>query len=126
MIPKNRCACAFACCSKRPRAVSISSRRICPSLRWAASPPMATPSAGSLPSGISDLQPKAPLGAYRPIAPVCPQPAEHRPLQSREFEMRHPCEPVRSEEHTSELQSLMRISYAVFCLKKKKELNTKE
>src|SRR3546814_3749631 len=27
-------------------------------------------------------------------------------------------EPVRSEEHTSELQSLMRISYAVFCLKK--------
>src|SRR3546814_4236972 len=30
----------------------------------------------------------------------------------------------RSEEHTSELQSLMRISYAVFCLKKKKTLNT--
>src|SRR3546814_10088355 len=29
------------------------------------------------------------------------------------------CEDVRSEEHTSELQSLMRISYAVFCLKKK-------
>src|SRR3546814_10552484 len=28
---------------------------------------------------------------------------------------------LRSEEHTSELQSLMRISYAVFCLKKKKE-----
>src|SRR3546814_7985362 len=31
---------------------------------------------------------------------------------------------IRSEEHTSELQSLMRISYAVFCLKKKKH-NTK-
>src|SRR3546814_6581017 len=30
----------------------------------------------------------------------------------------------RSEEHTSELQSLMRISYAVFCLKKKKKKNT--
>src|SRR3546814_10782042 len=30
---------------------------------------------------------------------------------------------VRSEEHTSELQSLMRISYAVFCLKKKKKHN---
>src|SRR3546814_8789106 len=29
----------------------------------------------------------------------------------------------RSEEHTSELQSLMRISYAVFCLKKKKNTN---
>src|SRR3546814_8710949 len=31
---------------------------------------------------------------------------------------------ARSEEHTSELQSLMRISYAVFCLKKKKKNNT--
>src|SRR3546814_8199781 len=30
---------------------------------------------------------------------------------------------IRSEEHTSELQSLMRISYAVFCLKKKKNNN---
>src|SRR3546814_1755215 len=30
----------------------------------------------------------------------------------------------RSEEHTSELQSLMRISYAVFCLKKKKQTHT--
>src|SRR3546814_10581696 len=34
-----------------------------------------------------------------------------------------PRELVRSEEHTSELQSLMRISYAVFCLKKKKQRN---
>src|SRR3546814_6016535 len=35
---------------------------------------------------------------------------------------------TRSEEHTSELQSLMRISYAVFCLKKKKQyiLTTKQ
>src|SRR3546814_17208028 len=32
-----------------------------------------------------------------------------------------PCQPGGSEEHTSELQSLMRISYAVFCLKKKKK-----
>src|SRR3546814_10005002 len=31
------------------------------------------------------------------------------------------CQHKRSEEHTSELQSLMRISYAVFCLKKKKK-----
>src|SRR3546814_10336118 len=37
-----------------------------------------------------------------------------------------PAGPVRSEEHTSELQSLMRISYAVFCLKKKRnKLNKK-
>src|SRR3546814_5608267 len=33
---------------------------------------------------------------------------------------------TRSEEHTSELQSLMRISYAVFCLKKKKKKQSKE
>src|SRR3546814_3404191 len=32
----------------------------------------------------------------------------------------------RSEEHTSELQSLMRISYAVFCLKKKKQQNIQQ
>src|SRR3546814_3301640 len=36
------------------------------------------------------------------------------------------CRPgiCRSEEHTSELQSLMRISYAVFCVKKKRQQNT--
>src|SRR3546814_10719833 len=34
--------------------------------------------------------------------------------------------PSRSEEHTSELQSLMRISYAVFCLKKKRKLSAKQ
>src|SRR3546814_6293283 len=34
------------------------------------------------------------------------------------------CGRRRSEEHTSELQSLMRISYAVFCLKKKTKYNT--
>src|SRR3546814_5459939 len=33
---------------------------------------------------------------------------------------------ARSEEHTSELQSLMRISYAVFCLKKKKINNSQQ
>src|SRR3546814_4271379 len=35
-----------------------------------------------------------------------------------------PVKAARSEEHTSELQSLMRISYAVFCLKKKKKNKT--
>src|SRR3546814_5318018 len=39
------------------------------------------------------------------------------------FERIHRSNLVRSEEHTSELQSLMRISYAVFCLKKKKKTN---
>src|SRR3546814_6310388 len=33
---------------------------------------------------------------------------------------------ARSEEHTSELQSLMRISYAVFCLKKKKKITSNQ
>src|SRR3546814_6259412 len=35
---------------------------------------------------------------------------------------KHTADILRSEEHTSELQSLMRISYAVFCLKKKKNI----
>src|SRR3546814_8385610 len=39
-------------------------------------------------------------------------------------ELRPPPENRRSEEHTSELQSLMRISYAVFCLKKKQKRKT--
>src|SRR3546814_9150564 len=43
-----------------------------------------------------------------------PDKCSHRPRPA------HKCQ-RRSEEHTSELQSLMRISYAVFCLKKKKE-----
>src|SRR3546814_8846809 len=41
-----------------------------------------------------------------------------QPVLSNELYRRGPA--MRSEEHTSELQSLMRISYAVFCLKKKK------
>src|SRR3546814_4571113 len=40
-----------------------------------------------------------------------------------EYLCRYPVDTYRSEEHTSELQSLMRISYAVFCLKKKKKQN---
>src|SRR3546814_6604741 len=42
---------------------------------------------------------------------------------ARWLRKRHGDGSVRSEEHTSELQSLMRISYAVFCLKKKKKIN---
>src|SRR3546814_7810332 len=41
-----------------------------------------------------------------------------------QFRLRAQYDLGRSEEHTSELQSLMRISYAVFCLKKKKKTNT--
>src|SRR3546814_1135446 len=46
-------------------------------------------------------------------------PPAYRPVPVR------PAYSARSEEHTSELQSLMRISYAVFCLKKKKIQNKK-
>src|SRR3546814_1273683 len=44
--------------------------------------------------------------------------------QCRDQACRHRRIDGRSEEHTSELQSLMRISYAVFCLKKKKTITT--
>src|SRR3546814_10374479 len=71
---------------------------------------------------VGDLQP------HRGLASQIDQRVEHRlqpalgdvaiePLGER-LEV-----DVRSEEHTSELQSLMRISYAVFCLKKKKKHN---
>src|SRR3546814_9219971 len=47
------------------------------------------------------------------------------PHRLQHMAIAHPQLGVRSEEHTSELQSLMRISYAVFCLKKKKiKINT--
>src|SRR3546814_5636377 len=53
--------------------------------------------------------------------PITPQEALQRTIEHREIFH----DEMRSEEHTSELQSLMRISYAVFCLKKKmKSRNT--
>src|SRR3546814_8457789 len=48
----------------------------------------------------------------------CPRQSRGRPRQGRPVRPAR-CAGRRSEEHTSELQSLMRISYAVFCLKKK-------
>src|SRR3546814_7689998 len=45
-------------------------------------------------------------------------------LRAGEHGALHDIITLRSEEHTSELQSLMRISYAVFCLKKKKKKNS--
>src|SRR3546814_6224124 len=47
-----------------------------------------------------------------------------QPGRSRDLLRRRPDRIVRSEEHTSELQSLMRSSYAVFCLKKKQNIKT--
>src|SRR3546814_1647940 len=71
------------------------------------------------------------MAAARCIRPDAPD-ARHpiRLLIQRRREMRRMCAVdhviggIRSEEHTSELQSLMRISYAVFCLKKKNNHST--
>src|SRR3546814_1328648 len=53
---------------------------------------------------------------------ACPSP-QQKNSDRRAHRMMRRADPydMRSEEHTSELQSLMRISYAVFCLKKKKK-----
>src|SRR3546814_9715849 len=55
-------------------------------------------------------EPPAPVEVVA-VPEVLPMPAQLKPVPE--------AEDARSEEHTSELQSLMRISYAVFCLKKK-------
>src|SRR3546814_9786131 len=60
----------------------------------------------------SQIEPPAYHAFYNPESGE-PKPSDGRPV----YEGLRP-EFVRSEEHTSELQSLMRISYAVFCLKK--------
>src|SRR3546814_10580484 len=69
---------------------------------------------------------------WREGRPVPPQPAALPPEVASGTDATHTAEAprmaaarleIRSEEHTSELQSLMRISYAVFCLKKKKQHN---
>src|SRR3546814_4336098 len=88
-------------------------------------------------------RPAPPTAGSRPAAPACagtrPSPScrhvqewtvLHVPgkhFDELRIEPRAPhCQRVRSEEHTSELQSLMRISYAVFCLKKKKKKNKQD
>src|SRR3546814_4513885 len=70
----------------------------------------------------SSEKPRAPYGAAAPDE-FGPQRVARLLLDAfggRITDMVRPVDAGRSEEHTSELQSLMRISYAVFCLKKKK------
>src|SRR3546814_6728653 len=60
---------------------------------------------------------------------LCAHPDQYLPAASAPCGTIRPRNPQclgRSEEHTSELQSLMRISYAVFCLKKNKNLTPKK
>src|SRR3546814_7579273 len=90
------------------------------------------PSLFRSPTSRRPARPEAPaprLGLSQPSRGVLRQPTGHR-LTSPAADQppAYVGEPIgctvpprsRSEEHTSELQSLMRISYAVFCLKKKK------
>src|SRR3546814_8125583 len=92
---------------------------------------------------MADLQPFVPAGeamasltSAHPATPFARarhgrrhRPTSHPlPAWFHEPESEHDprVRPRRSEEHTSELQSLMRISYAVFCLKKKKKQKSKK
>src|SRR3546814_2981372 len=54
---------------------------------------------------------------------ACALSAHRLPRDHAEVRLRQAGPAQRSEEHTSELQSLMRISYAVFCLKKKNTIH---
>src|SRR3546814_1181628 len=78
----------------------------------------------SLSFAASTLQANEPAprrASHGPIADAVADAGRTEANRARDS-YRHPVETLsRSEEHTSELQSLMRISYAVFCLKKKKK-----
>src|SRR3546814_7172605 len=66
--------------------------------------------------------------AYLPVIGAVPKPAseDYRPRIDRGEVWLLEAPDGRSEEHTSELQSLMRISYAVFCLKKKNTVRKRD
>src|SRR3546814_2260617 len=76
-------------------------------------PPRSTRTDTLFPYTTLFRSPPAPRTARHSGAAASPCPGAKEPPDSPA--------PARSEEHTSELQSLMRISYAVFCLKKKKD-----
>src|SRR3546814_3934962 len=103
---------AAKCCS-RPCA-----RR---SVSWKSTCARPSPPLPAAPDGAPDELAEQSPGGDPPQAGVAP-PASWRQLEDR-LRGLHYRHDGRSEEHTSELQSLMRISYAVFCLKKKNETN---
>src|SRR3546814_5403255 len=91
----------------------------------------------SAPCSCMRVPPPTPCSRARPLRrrlPRCARtssakattsrPAVARARRPRRRRLRR--RPRRSEEHTSELQSLMRISYAVFCLKKNKQEHTSQ
>src|SRR3546814_1496998 len=81
------------------------------------------------PARVNGLPARERAAEPRQGFPIAPMPIERSDLLApmagcschhRQSKLLH----LRSEEHTSELQSLMRISYAVFCLKNKNDINT--
>src|SRR3546814_3838443 len=83
---------------------------------------ISAPGSGSV-SSISEGDTPSRALDNRNVRRICAT-AIGKPAAKRAPTMRPPWPALcRSEEHTSELQSLMRISYAVFCLKKKTENN---
>src|SRR3546814_1891770 len=79
------------------------------SRRWLTSSPPASGRPAARAGSAAAIPGACEVGGTAPLDRGDTTDREHRPMRSSE----------RSEEHTSELQSLMRISYAVFCLKKK-------
>src|SRR3546814_1768218 len=87
----------------------------------------ASPAAGSVPSNVGRCRtrrhrspPRRWVLASRGL-PKTPFARRSKAASSSDCRCATAASAIRSEEHTSELQSLMRISYAVFCLKKKKK-----
>src|SRR3546814_4437837 len=72
----------------------------------------------------NSLKRKNPINHLQATAKMRSARAQNRRTRKLRKRIRHSDNTLRSEKHTSELQSLMRISYAVVCLKKKKTLIT--
>src|SRR3546814_2676147 len=106
-------------------------RRCCTRMSTASAPnrcsrPKSPTSSARRPCRPSSFDPKEPRMSRRPLAlalalaVLLPASASAEDLLQT-YELARTGDPqLRSEEHTSELQSLMRTSYAVFCLQKKK------
>src|SRR3546814_1333941 len=77
------------------------------------------------PSACRGPRPHAIYENHDPSPRTSPRPRHSASRNSADRKRSPPHRHARSEEHTSELQSLMRISYAVFCLKKKKHKKKK-
>src|SRR3546814_9404370 len=86
--------------------------------------PPAVRAVSGVASGVADAVLAVDQGVLNVLLPIVripvPESARIEPAEGIVREEQRAAEVRRSEEHTSELQSLMRISYAVFCLKKKK------